>query len=192
VIPAEGGPFASDNVLAGEISRLVSHYGIRSAAETGTYQGVTTRALAAMVPEVHTIEISDARFEESGERLADLPHVQVHHGSSEDILRRLIPQLPKPALYYLDAHDDGAGLFPLPAEVNAIGELDPSPVIVMHDMAVPGHPELHADTQPDGTPYDLDWVMPGLEKIREPWRYYYNTEAVGLRIGILFVVPDVP
>jgi hypothetical protein len=179
--------FASDGILAEEIKRLVAEYGIRSAVETGTYQGVTTRGLAALVPAVYTIEIDPGRFEDSRERLADLPNVRPLLGASPDVLPGLIPQIEKPALYYLDAHWDEH--YPLPREVEIIAEHDPQPVIVMHDMLVPGHPELHADPQPDGSPYDYEWVRPGLEKIRGPWRHYYNQEAEGLKIGIMFVVP---
>ena len=192
--PAEGGPFASDHLLGEEIQRLIVRYGIQSAVETGVYQGVTTRALAEMVPAVYAIESDDARFTESRERLADLPDVRIYHGGSQDILPEIIPQITKPALYYLDAHIDGSaedGHQPLPREAEIIAQLDPSPIMVMHDMFVPDHPEFHANLQtPGGIPYDYEWVSPGLEKIREPWRHYYNSEAEGLKVGIMFVVPD--
>lgn len=71
--PPTGLAFAGDGLLAEEVKRLISRYGIRSAVETGTYQGCTTRALAAMVPAVYTIEISPDMFAESGERLSRRP-----------------------------------------------------------------------------------------------------------------------
>ena len=186
--PPTGLAFAGDGLLKEEIKRLISLYGIRSAVETGTYQGCTTRALAALVPAVYTIEISPDMFAESGERLAGVPNVRRYCGASPDVLPGLLPQIERPALYYLDAHWNGN--YPLPREVEIIAEHDPRPVILMHDMQVPGHPELHADPQPDGSPYCYVWVRPGLEKIQAPWRHYYNEVAEGLQIGILFVVPD--
>jgi len=188
--PPTGLAFAGDGLLKKEIERLISRYGIQSAVETGTYQGCTTRALAAMVPAVYTIEISPDMFAESGERLAGVPNVRRYCGASPDVLPGLLPQIERPALYYLDAHWNGN--YPLPREVEIIALHDPRPVILMHDMQVPGHPELHADPQPDGSPYCLEWVRPGLEKIQAPWRHYYNEQAEGLRIGVLFITPDGP
>ncbi len=188
--PLTGPAFAGDGLLEKEIRRLAAAYGIRSAVETGTYQGATTAALAAIVPAVHTIEITRGFYAESRQRLAGVPGVRQYHGASPDILPGLLPQIERPALYYLDAHWNGS--YPLPAEVEIIAEHDPQPVIVMHDMQVPGHPELHADPQPDGTPYCYEWVRPALEKIRGPWRHYYNEAAEGLQVGVLFVVPDGP
>ena len=186
--PPMGEAFAGDSLLEEEVKRLISQYGIQSAVETGVHQGVTTRALAALVPVVYAIEINDGFYAESRDRLADVPNVQLIHGASQDVLPGLLPQIKRQALYYLDAHWHGH--YPLPQEVEVIALHDPQPVIVMHDMQVPGHPELHADPQPDGSPYSFEWVRPGLEKIQGPWRHYYNESAEGLKIGILFVTPD--
>lgn len=185
---AEWDAFASDGLLEEEIRRLITLHGIQSAVETGTYHGVTAEGLAALVSMVYTIEIDAQRFADSRERLSVLPNVKQFLGSSVDVLPDLIPQIRKPALYYLDAHWDGHE--PLPQEVEIIALNDPRPVIVIHDMLVPGHPELYAGPLPGGSVYCYEWVQAGLEKIQAPWRYYYNDQAEGLKIGIMFVVPD--
>jgi predicted O-methyltransferase YrrM len=179
--------FAGDGLLEKEIRRLIRQFNIQSAVETGTNQGVTARALAAMVPQVYTIEKYDATFAEARWRLMDVHNVQVYFGASPNVLPTLLPHVQRPTLYYLDAHWDGN--YPLPQEVEIIAALDPQPIIVIHDMEVPGHPEFHADPQPDGSPYDYEWVRPFLEMIQMPWRYYYNEEAEGLQVGVLFIVP---
>ena len=102
-----GRPFAGDGLLEKEIRRLISQYGIKSAVETGTFQGATTRALAAMVPEVHTVEISPAFFAQSRQRLDGVTNVRQYCGATPDVLPGLLPQVRKPALYYLDAHWNG-------------------------------------------------------------------------------------
>ena len=141
--PPDGQAFAGDGMLEREIARLVRKYGIQSAVETGTHQGVTSRALAGMVEDVYTVEIHDGLFADAQLRLADVPSVKQFHGASPDVLPGLLPDIRKPALYYLDAHWHGN--FPLPQELEIIAACDSSPVIVMHDMSVPGHPDLHAD-----------------------------------------------
>jgi hypothetical protein len=188
--PLTFGAFADDPLLEEEIRRLTGKYGIQSAVETGTHQGATTRALAGMIPVVHTIEILPASYAESRERLTGIPNIHQYYGASQDILPRLLPQIKHPTLYYLDAHWNGN--FPLLRELELIAAHDPRPVIMIHDMQVPGHPELYADPQPDGTPYCYEWVLPMLKKIRGPWRHYYNEQAEGMKIGIMFVVPGEP
>ncbi len=185
--PPMGQAFAGDGLLEKEIKRLIRRYGIQSAVETGTHQGVTARALAALVPEVYTIEIDLHLFEDARERLADVPNVRQYLGASPNVLLDLLP-VRRPALYYLDAHWDGH--YPLLREIEIIASCDPQPVIVMHDMQVPDHPEFHYDPQPDGSPYCYEWVRPVLENIQMPWRYYYNEHAEGLRVGVLFVTPQ--
>lgn len=189
--PPSGLAFAGDGLLEKEIRQIIGRYGIQTAVETGTHQGATTRGLAAMVPAVCTIEINPDFYAESCERLADLPNVRPFFGDSQDVLPRLLPHIQRPVLYYLDAHWHGN--YPLPREVEIIAQHDPQPVIVMHDMQVPGHPELSADPQPGGAAYYCyEWVRPGLEKIQKPWRHYYNESAGGLKIGVLFITPDEP
>jgi hypothetical protein len=185
--PAEQA-FAGDRLLGREIRRLVNRYGVQTAVECGTYHGHTALALAALVPVVHTIEIDFTRFTQAQEILGGVPNVTQQHASSVDVLPGLIPQLARPVLYYLDAHWEGQ--FPLPGEIATIARLDSQPLMVIHDMTVPGHPDLHADDQPDGSLYDYEWVRPELELIQLPWRHYYNAAAEGLRIGVMFVVPD--
>jgi hypothetical protein len=183
------GPFANDALLGKEIERLIKKYDVQSAVETGTYQGETARGLADMVPQVYTIEVNPESFEESQERLSGLSNVTGFLGDSEVILPDLIPKIKKPALYYLDAHWNGH--YPLPAEVSAIAEYDPSPIIVIHDMTVPDCPGLHADPQESGDPYDLDYIQPALDRMKKPYKVYYNNDdAEGLRIGIMFIVPE--
>jgi hypothetical protein len=186
--PPDGQAFAGDGLLAAEVAWLVSRYGIRSAVETGTHQGVTARALAALVARVHTIEISQDLYAEAQERLADVLNVRQYLGASPDVLPGLLPGIERPALYYLDAHWNGS--YPLPQELEIIARHDPQPVIVMHDMQVPGHPEFHFDPRPDDSPYSYEWVAPVLAGIQRPWLRYWNSRAEGLRVGVLFVVPD--
>jgi hypothetical protein len=187
--PPSGLAFAGDGLLEKELRRLIGQYGIQSAVETGVHQGASTRGLAAMVPEVYAIEIDYDFYAESCVRLADVPNVRLYHGPSQDVLPVLLPHVRRPALYYLDAHWNGN--YPLPQEVEIIALHDPQPVIVMHDMHVPGR-QFSADSQPSGYVYDFEWVRPGLEKIRMPWRHYYNESAEGLQVGVLFVTPDGP
>jgi hypothetical protein len=188
-LPHPGEPFADDQLLRQEVERLITQYGIQSAVETGTFQGATTKVLTELVSEVHSIEIEPAFFEAASSRLHNIRNVQLHYGSSLNVLPHLLPHVRHPTLYYLDAHWDGN--YPLLEEIKIIASHDPQPIIVMHDMHNPNLPELYAEPQPNGSSYCYEWVRPELEKIQMPCRHYYNEAAEGLQIGVMFVVPVV-
>lgn len=176
--------FCGDDYLHDEVWRLSE--GVRTIVETGTYLGHTTQAMADMAETVHTIEADAAHYARASKALEGYPNVITHHGRSQDVLRAILPTLDKPCLYYLDAHwgDDN----PLLAEIELIAAHDPAPILVIHDMRVPHRPDLKYDTY-NGQPYCFEWVEPALRKLKCRWRHYYNDEANGQRVGVLFVVP---
>lgn len=105
--------------------------GLRRAIETGTYYGDGARRLAAIYPEVVTIELSTELHREAVQRLADLPHVSVRHGHSVEHLRTLAGER-RPSLYFLDGHWSGPG---------TAGEQDQCPVMRELDAIAAGHPD---------------------------------------------------
>jgi hypothetical protein len=62
-------------------------------------------------------------------------------------------------------------------------------VIVVHDIKVPGK-DFKFDTY-RGVDLTLELIKPHLDKLRFPWKYEYNTESEGHRVGALFVTPKV-
>ena len=80
--------------------------GIRTLVETGTFYGDTTGAVLAsgIVDEIHTIESDGALAAQATSRFSHDPRVTVHHGDSATILPEVIARLPRPALFWLDAH----------------------------------------------------------------------------------------
>jgi predicted O-methyltransferase YrrM len=182
--------FAFDTVLEARVLRLVEEYGIQSVIETGTWIGGTARAMSSMVRQLYTVEVNHEFYMQAQQILGTLPNVRQFLGQAQDFLPSLIRAAKKPTLYYLDAHWHGS--HPLLEELEHVVAGDESPIIVMHDMQVPGHPELKYDPRPGGLPYCYEWVEPVLRKIRRPWRHFYNDEAVGCRVGVLFVVPVMP
>jgi hypothetical protein len=88
------------------VQQLRLNMGLRRAVETGTYRGVTTRALAAVFPSVVTIELSTRLYDAAADSLADLPNVALLRGSSTDHLREIVDP-DTPTLYFLDGHWSG-------------------------------------------------------------------------------------
>lgn len=75
--------------------------------ETGTYLGMTSARLAGSYKTVHTIECDCALFENARRRLRPHRNVNCYHGDSAVILRDILPDIDRPAVFWLDAHYTG-------------------------------------------------------------------------------------
>ena len=71
--------------------------------ETGTCQGYSTEIIAGLFPRMYTIEVKQDLYE----RALDSFDVTCILGDSAEELPRLIPQLDKPTVFFLDAHWSG-------------------------------------------------------------------------------------
>lgn len=83
------------------------------AIETGTQGGRTLRSWAHLFREVHTVELDQNLYWIGRRKLSRLKHVTCHHGSSPEVLRRIIDPS-KSTLFYLDAHFVGSEGLPQP------------------------------------------------------------------------------
>lgn len=81
--------------------------GARVVVETGTFRGDTTGFLARHFDEVHTIEVVPALADLARERFSGKASIRVWDGDSPAVLRRILPDMSGPVLFYLDGHDSG-------------------------------------------------------------------------------------
>ena len=120
--------------------------------ETGTNLGYSTSIIADIFPRVYTIEIKEDLHERAAQ---SFPDVECILGDTSVELPRLIPQLDKPTVFFLDAHWSGdsttdwanshfsgygvdtgmgaSGQVPLIDEVTAIVDLFPHRCVVYID-----------------------------------------------------------
>ncbi len=129
--------FSIDRRLLGRLTELLP---LKVFVETGTYEGDSVQAATEFFDELHTIELSDELFTRAAERFEGSPQVQVHHGSSPDVLGELSVRLRRRSvLYWLDAHWCGEGSArgevecPLLFELEAIGSLSGRSVVMIDD-----------------------------------------------------------
>ncbi len=120
--------------------------------ETGTGPGEGIRAALSMnVPAIHSIELNVSLFRSSCEQFAHEPRVQLHLGSSPDVLREIVTPLAG-TVFWLDAHwsgglwsdtiDERFGQCPLLAELEAIRSVCwPEPPLIIVDDAGLFNPE---------------------------------------------------
>src|SRR6478736_1849018 len=184
--------FEGDTKMKSTIEEIVEAMGIDTIIETGTFKGGTTKVFSQMkgIESVHTIEISDEHFADAEKYLSDSLNVVMYKGSSEKVLRNVIPHLlDKKVLFFADAHWSEA--CPLLEELKEIADQGMKPVILIHDFKVPGT-SLGFDSY-NGQDFELEWVEPSLKEIYGEGGYHteYNdpNTALGARRGVLFVFP---
>jgi hypothetical protein len=133
------------------LTYLKALYQIDIAVETGTFKGNTTAYLALLFSEVYTIEVLGSTYQSSSNKLKIFPNVQCLLGSSDVVLKDLLPRLKgRPVLFYLDAHWNE--WWPLREEIREIGKTHrDNCVIVIDDIKVPKRPDIV---------FDVHYVIP--------------------------------
>ena len=83
--------------------------GLRVLVETGTYKADTVRALRRDFDEIHSIEIDESLHRAAVARCRRQGNARLHLGDSARLLGRVVADLDRPALFWLDAHFSGEG-----------------------------------------------------------------------------------
>ena len=91
-------------------------YGIRTLIETGTYFGDMVEAQRGNFETIFSIELGEDLWKKACERFSPYPGIKILQGDSGVVLHRIMPQVDRPALFWLDGH--------FSAGVTAKGEKD--------------------------------------------------------------------
>lgn len=124
--------------------RIVREYGAKFSTqifvETGTCRGSMIEATKRSFKKIYSIELDNALFESAVKRFEQYSHISLHIGDSGEVLPRILDQIDKPALFWLDAHYSGGitakGKLetPIVQEINSIlGHKIPNHVILIDD-----------------------------------------------------------
>jgi hypothetical protein len=166
-------------------TELRDKLGLRRAVETGTYRGLTARALASLFENVITIELSRSIHEQATNALRDLPNVETVQGHSSDVLVGVARQ-DTPTLYFLDGHWSGGNTAgsgdecPVLKELGAIGPGNQDDCIVIDDA------RLFTSAPP--LPHDpAQW--PTLVEVFDAIRSQRPSHTVTLLSGQVIAVP---
>jgi hypothetical protein len=188
-------PFGGDIYIEKEILKLKEKYEIDTLIETGSYHGDTTLWFAKNFNKTITIEINEEKFNLTNKRLKDNKLKAIAYlGSSEKILNEILPTkgIGHDTIFYLDAH--WYEYNPLIDELKTIAKYNLRPIIVIHDMKEPTN-TLQYDSY-NNQDYCYEWVKPQLDLIyaKHGYNYYYNhpERSIGDRVGVLYVVPNIP
>jgi hypothetical protein len=179
-------PFNNDIYAQDEFRKLVEKYGIQTIVETGTYLGQTTPFLSELVKKVLTIEVNSNYYNQC-HHLDSYKNIIRKLGNSPEVMKEMLPSLPKPILFFLDAH--WGYDWPLLGELQTIANLKlNNSIIVVHDCKVP-RKDFGFDSYNDQE-LTYEYVKEKLNLIYgDKYNHYYNEEATGSRRGVLYVTP---
>ena len=151
---------------------LKNKYNILTAIETGTYKGCSTVLFGQLFEQVHTIEISEKLYLESSALLSPYTNVHCHLGSSEKILKEILPNLVgQPVLFYLDAHWQSH--WPLLEELDEISQTHKDNcIIVIDDFKVPQRSDIDYDKY-DTKECSHEYIKEKLNKIFTSYDFYF-------------------
>lgn len=108
--------------------------------ETGTYLGDMVEAQRNHFKKIYSIELSERLFNKAQKRFKAYLHIKILQGDSGIVLNKLINEIDKPALFWLDGHYShgmtakGDKECPVPEELDTILK-SPLPHIILIDDA---------------------------------------------------------
>lgn len=108
------------------MARFPEYSDIDTFIETGTFHAETTLRMSNLFKCCHTIELSEELYRQAKIKLAGTS-VTCHHGDSAKVFPVLLPEITRPAIFFLDAHwckrDSAKGSVdvPLLQELDLIG-----------------------------------------------------------------------
>lgn len=167
---------------------LKNQFGITTAIETGTWKGETTRFLASIFDQVHSIEIQEEFFVQASEELSSFSNLRLHHGNSPEVLQSILPELSSERiLFYLDAH--WFSYWPLLDELEAIGTTRKDAcIIIIDDVKVPFRPDIPYDSY-EGEECGLAYIERALNRLFPSYEYCYLLPKSPLSRAKLVIIP---
>jgi hypothetical protein len=201
-------PFNGDPVISKDIDRLIKKFKVKNIIETGTSGGATSKYLAAYYPKlkIYTSEIHEPTYlcAKSNFSNTTLPednyytkkisqpvsNITALLGSSDKVLKDLLPTLSGTSLFYLDAHWND--YWPLHDELIVISEnFKNDCIIVIDDFQVPNRPFGYDCYKTEAC--SLDYIKPIMDKYFDKYVFYYNDKhgriPWGAR-GKIYIIPQ--
>ena len=107
--------------------------------ETGTYLGDMVEAQRDHFKKIYSIELSEKLFNKATKRFKGHLHIKILHGDSGIVLNKLMNEIDKPSLFWLDGHYShgvtakGEKECPVPEELKAIFKSSLPHIILIDD-----------------------------------------------------------
>jgi len=100
--------------------------------ETGTYKGKMVYAVMPYAKEIYSIELDETHYRNAQKRFAGYPNIHIIQGQSGEVLPKVLANINKRCLFWLDAHYSGGSTAKGQTETPIMQELQ---CILDHPMA---------------------------------------------------------
>lgn len=186
-------PFEGSEEIADIVAYLIDKWEVETFVETGTQRGATALWATQHTPRVITIELEEDRHKEAYSNLKS-SGAFVLLGDSATLLLSLEFKRQETVLFFLDAHSMQGT--PIVAELGSIRYLMEQfgivPILCIHDIEVPRHPELGFDHYEDGTMLNLDLIHDALILLGvSDWTIGFNSVPDGAARGFCYITPKI-
>jgi len=105
------------------IKLYAKKYSINIFIETGTYLGNTIEAVKKVFKDIYSIELNKALYLKTKQRFIKNKHINIILGDSSEKLPKILSEIDKPCLFWLDAHYSGGNTSKTNVETPIIMEL---------------------------------------------------------------------
>ena len=188
--------FNGDHLIWIEFKNLINKYYVDVIVETGTYKAQSTVDFATLGLPVHTTESRVPFYNEALTAIANHKLVFPHFGDSPKILEEIIPPIAgdgQRIIFFLDAHWYNDNCLERELGVLANIQFSKPPIILIHDIHVPGHPEYGFDLY-NGRPISWKWIYLYMDRIygEDNHTHWYNTgisDKATHNRGCIFITP---
>ena len=138
----KGKPVPASGIYKWKIlKKQAEKHNLKTFIETGTAGGGTVRKLEKYFGKLYTIELDPTLYQQGKARSPADSKITFLEGDSGSVLKKLLPDITAPALFWLDAHYSGDGTAKASLETPVIQELQSifshpikKHVIVIDDM----------------------------------------------------------
>ena len=89
------------------VIEYIKRFSIDTFIETGTYKGKMIYAIIPYIKEIYSIELDKTHFQNAQKRFIGYPDIHILQGQSGDVLPKILKEIDKPCLFWLDAHWSG-------------------------------------------------------------------------------------
>ena len=89
------------------VIEYIKGFSIDTFIETGTYKGKMVYSVIPHVKEIYSIELDITHFQNAQKRFIGYPDIHILQGQSGEMLPKVLKDIDKPCLFWLDAHWSG-------------------------------------------------------------------------------------
>lgn len=162
------------------IEEYQKKFDLKILVETGTYLGDMIEAQRNNFEKIYSVELSKKLFQRATKRFKSYPHVTILNGDSGIVLNKLLTEIDKPTLFWLDGHYSegitakGTKECPVIEELAAILKSDLYHIILIDDARL----------------FNGTRDYPTLDEIKQIFEKNNRTYSLTVKDDIIRLIPD--